>query len=90
MTINFPPEMSDETLLEAARAANQNVYWGVGPLLEEVNRRAVAAQTTELVELTGQIRSLTSQIRLLTIAVVVLGILGALLSAAALAVSLRG
>jgi hypothetical protein len=70
----YPPDLTDDELLAEARATSRNVTF-LGPTyLEELNRRSVDRQTTQMITLTDDIRRLTSQIRWLTGAAIVLAV----------------
>jgi hypothetical protein len=70
----FPPDLTDDQLMDEARNTSRNVTF-IGPTyLEELNRRAVDRQTKQLITLTDEIRRLTVQLRWLTVGAVGLAI----------------
>jgi hypothetical protein len=80
----FPPDLTDAELMDEARKTSANVTF-VGPTyLEELNRRAVAIQTDQLITLTNEIRRLTSQIRWLTGAAIFLAVVSVAIAILAL------
>jgi hypothetical protein len=70
----FPPDLTDDQLMQEARATGGNVTFTTPTYLEELNRRAVDRQTTQMIKLTDEINNLRSQVRSLMVAAVVLAI----------------
>lgn len=62
----YPPDLTDEQLLDRARSLKAAIGWGPLQYLDEYNRRATDRHTREMLDLTKCIRSLTDQIRWLT------------------------
>jgi hypothetical protein len=86
----YPPDLTDDELLEEARRTAGNVTFIAPTYLEELNRRTVDRQTKQMISLTDEIRRLTNQLRWLTGAAVALAVLAILISVIALVVGRAG
>jgi hypothetical protein len=82
----YPPDLTDDELLEEARRTAGNVTFVAPTYLEELNRRTVDRQTKQVISLTDEIRRLTDQLRWLTSAAVVLSIVAIVIAVLALVV----
>lgn len=78
----YPPDLSDDELLDWARQLSRNTGWGPLQYIEEYERRVTERHTKEMIELTASLRSLTSQIRWLTWLVVGLALAALVLALA--------